>query len=63
MSVALEWGEKAKTTVLERIHRENDVPSPSITKEGVRRLMKRLTKEAGIDPSGDYDYLTLHGAR
>lgn len=25
--------------------------------------MNRLTKEAGIDPSGDYDYLTLHGAR
>ncbi|MFC6764336.1 hypothetical protein [Natrinema soli] len=25
--------------------------------------MKRLTKEAGIDPDGDYDYLPLHGAR
>jgi len=39
------------------------VPPPSISKEGVRRLLKRLTDEAGIDPDGEYDYLTLHGAR
>ena len=26
-------------------------------------LLKRLTDEANIDPDGDYDYLTLHGAR
>lgn len=25
--------------------------------------MKRLTKEAGIESDGDYDHLTLHGAR
>jgi len=52
-----------KTDVLDRLHREHEVPPPSISKEGVRRLMKRLTKEANIDPDGDYDYLTLHGAR
>ncbi|WP_049912087.1 tyrosine-type recombinase/integrase [Natrinema limicola] len=52
-----------KTAVLDRLHREHEVPPPSISKEGVRRLLKRLTDEANIDPDGDYDYLTLHGAR
>ncbi len=56
-------GNAGKTAVLERLHREYEVPPPSISKEGVRRLMKRLTDEAGIDPDGEYDYLTLHGAR
>jgi len=32
-------------------------------KRGVRRLLKRFTDEAGIEPDGEYDYLTLHGAR
>lgn len=64
VSSALESrGEEGKTEVLDRLHRENEIAPPSISKEGVRRLMKRLTKEAGIDPDGDYDYLTLHGAR
>lgn len=64
VSAALEdRGDKGKTEVLDRLHREHEVPPPSISKEGVRRLMKRLTKEAGIEPDGDYDYLTLHGAR
>ena len=49
--------------VLERLHREHEVPPPSISKGGVRRLLKRLTDEAGIDPASEYDYLTLHGAR
>jgi len=56
-------GDEGKTAVLDRLHREHEVPPPSISKEGVRRLLKRLTKEANIDPDGDYDYLTLHGAR
>ncbi len=56
-------GSTGKTEVLDRLHREQEVPPPSISKEGVRRLMKRLTEEANIDPDGDYDYLTLHGAR
>jgi len=56
-------GSEGKTAVLDRLHREHEVPPPSISKEGVRRLMKRLTDEANIEPDGDYDYLTLHGAR
>ena len=56
-------GSEGKTAVLDRLHREYEVPPPSISKEGVRRLMKRLTDEANIEPDGDYDYLTLHGAR
>ncbi len=52
-----------KTNVLERLHREHEVPPPSISKEGVHRLMKRLTSEANIDLHGEYEYLTLHGAR
>lgn len=64
VSSALEGrGETGKTAVLERLHREHEVPPPSISKEGVRRLLKRLTDEANINPDGDYDYLTLHGAR
>ncbi|MFC6766367.1 tyrosine-type recombinase/integrase [Natrinema soli] len=64
VSSALEdRGETGKTAVLERLHREHEVPPPSISKEGVRRLLKRFTDEANIDPDGDYDYLTLHGAR
>ncbi|WP_339105950.1 tyrosine-type recombinase/integrase [Haloterrigena salinisoli] len=64
VSAALEGrGGVGKTEVLDRLHREHEVPPPSISKEGVRRLMKRLTEEAGIEPDGDYDYLTLHGAR
>ncbi len=64
VSSALESrGEAGKTEVLDRLHRVHEVPPPSISKEGVRRLMKRLTNEANIDPDGDYDYLTLHGAR
>ncbi|MFD1527328.1 MULTISPECIES: tyrosine-type recombinase/integrase [Halobacteriales] len=64
VSAALEGrGDAGKTEVLDSLHREHEVPPPSISKEGVRRLLKRLTKEANIDPDGDYDYLTLHGAR
>ncbi|SDD52553.1 tyrosine-type recombinase/integrase [Natrinema hispanicum] len=58
-----EGGDKGKTAVLDRLHREHEVPPPSISKEGVRQLLKRLTDEAGINPGGEYDYLTLHGAR
>ncbi|ELY41599.1 tyrosine-type recombinase/integrase [Natronorubrum sulfidifaciens] len=58
-----ERGDQGKTAVLDRLHREHEVPPPSISKEGVRQLLKRLTDEAGIDPDGEYDYLTLHGAR
>jgi len=56
-------GDEGKTAVLDRLHCEHEVPPPSISKEGVRRLLKRLTDESGIDPDGEYDYLTLHGAR
>jgi len=58
-----ERDDEGKTAVLGRLHREHEVPPPSISKEGVRRLLKQLTDEAGIDPDGEYDYLTLHGAR
>jgi len=64
VEVALEdRGSTGKAEILDQLHREHEVPPPSISKEGVRRLMKRLTDEANIDPDGDYDYLTLHGAR
>jgi len=50
---------------IDAILRENGVAPPSITKEAGRQIMKRLTKEAGIEVDSDKDdpYLEPHGAR
>ncbi len=42
--------------------RSAEIPPPAITKAGGRSVMKRLTKEAGIDLE-DGEYLKPHGAR
>lgn len=39
------------------------IPPKSITTEGARSVLKRLTKAADIEPSGPNEYLTPHGAR
>ncbi|RQG99629.1 tyrosine-type recombinase/integrase [Natrarchaeobius oligotrophus] len=43
--------------------RDHEVTPPALTKEGGRRVMKRLTEEANIRLEGDADYLQPHGAR
>lgn len=43
--------------------RKHEVPPPALTKEGGRRVMKRLTDEANIDLADGHDYLEPHGAR
>jgi len=48
---------------IDALLRENGVAPPSITKEAGRQIMKRLTKEAGIELEGDHEYLEPHGAR
>lgn len=43
---------------------EYDIRPPGMSTSGGRNVLKRLTKEAGVDVSGDgKDYLTLHGGR
>jgi integrase len=43
--------------------RQYNIAPPALTTEGGRRVMQRLTEEAGIEADGSKDYLTLHGAR
>lgn len=43
------------------LFREFDVAPPSLTVDGGRRVLKRLSEDAGIDVNGEY--LKLHGAR
>lgn len=45
------------------ILRDEGISPKSITTEGARTVLKRLTEAADIDPSGPHDYLTPHGAR
>ena len=43
--------------------RSFDVVPPSLSTSGARSVMRRLTREAGIEVADDHGYLTLHGAR
>lgn len=36
---------------------------PALSTNGARRIMERLTDEAGIDVDGEHNYLVLHGGR
>lgn len=56
-------GDETNPEAVDRLLHEHDVPPPALSKEGARRVVKQLSEEAGIDPDGDYDYLTMHGAR
>jgi hypothetical protein len=58
-----ERGDVAKTDVLDDLLRKHEIAPPSISKEGARRVMKRLTDEANIELEGGHKYLKPHGAR
>lgn len=58
-----ERGDVSKTNVLDNLLREREVAPPSISKEGARRVMKRLTDEANIELENGHEYLKPHGAR
>ena len=47
---------------LEILREEGSAP-PAITTDGARRVLRRLTEEAGLNPEGRHDYLVPHGAR
>jgi integrase len=46
-----------------KLLRKFEVTPPSMTTAGARRLMKRLTNEAGIEVDDRHGYLTPHGGR
>ncbi|MWG36218.1 tyrosine-type recombinase/integrase [Halomarina oriensis] len=48
---------------IDSLLRERDLAPPSLTTEGARTVMKRLTTEAGIEVEDRAGYLQLHGAR
>jgi integrase len=58
-----ERGDASKTDVLDNLLREHEIALPSISKEGARRVMKRLTDEANIELEDGHEYLKPHGAR
>ncbi|SFT03004.1 tyrosine-type recombinase/integrase [Halostagnicola kamekurae] len=51
-----------KNVDIDDVLRTAEIPPPALTKAGGRSVMKRLTKEAGIDFE-DGSYLKPHGAR
>jgi site-specific recombinase XerD len=53
----------SKTDILDNLLREHEIAPPSISKEGARRVMKRLTDEANIEFNDEHNYLKPHGAR
>ncbi|ELY62502.1 integrase family protein [Natronococcus jeotgali DSM 18795] len=64
LSKALEErGDASKTDVLDDLLRKYEIAPPSISKEGARRVMKRLTDEANIELEDRHEYLKPHGAR
>lgn len=64
LSKALEErGDASKTDVLDDLLRGHEIAPPSISKEGARRVMKRLTDEANIELEDGHEYLKPHGAR
>ncbi|WP_273838371.1 tyrosine-type recombinase/integrase [Halococcus sp. PRR34] len=48
---------------VEEVLREHEIAPPNLTKRSVRRILRELCEEAGIDPEGAADYLQAHGAR
>lgn len=43
---------------------ESDLPGPpALTPNGARRVMKRLSEDAGLEIDDDHGYLTPHGGR
>ena len=42
---------------------EFDIKPPSMTVDAGRHVLKRLCKEASIEPDGEHNYLMPHGAR
>ncbi|OVE82877.1 tyrosine-type recombinase/integrase [Natronolimnobius baerhuensis] len=57
-------GERPPTgTDIDAVCREQRIAPSSITKEAGRQILKQLTAEAGIELTGDADYLQPHGAR
>ncbi len=58
-----ERGDTSKTAVLDDLLRKHEIAPPSISKEGARRVMKRLTDEANIELEDGHEYLKPHGAR
>lgn len=53
--------DRTKTAILDERFREHEVPPPSLSKNGGRRVMQRLCDEANIDIDGEY--LKPHGGR
>ncbi|WP_254612623.1 hypothetical protein [Haloterrigena gelatinilytica] len=56
-------GDVSKTDVLDDLLRNHEIAPPSISKEGGRRVMKRLTSEATIELHDGHESLKPRGAR
>ncbi|WP_255191961.1 tyrosine-type recombinase/integrase [Natronobeatus ordinarius] len=66
--IAAELGPKERSKRVSTSHHwavvlDEEIEPPSITTEGVRSILKRLTDAADVPGLGEDEYLTLHGAR